>query len=373
MMNMIYLDYAATTPVHPLVLNAFKRAALKFPGNPNSGHALGLDSSREIAKSLKRMRLALGLSIKYELTPTSGASESNNLALKGIAFLSGNQGKRIITTAFEHSSITASANYLAKLGYIIEIAPSDSHGRVDVNALDAMIKDDTILVSICSINSEIGMRQPIDEIKTMLKKHRHVLFHVDATQSVGKEQIDLNGIDLISLTAHKMFGIKGVGLLISHERVHLIPIIHGGHSTTLARRGTPATELILSMEKALHLALMNLVNNYQHVVAINRYAREKLEHVEGVIINSTLDDLPHILNFSLIGKSSRDAVNYFSSHDICISNHTACESDIDLSSGVYALTGDRQRAISSIRLSFSYLTTTSEIDQSIEVVREYMS
>lgn len=370
---MIYLDYAATTPVHPLVLAAFKRAANKFPGNPNSGHALGVSAAKEIKKSLKRMRLTLGLSNKYELTPTSGASESNNLALKGIAFKPGNQGKTIITTAFEHSSTTASVNYLARLGYNIRIAPCDAHGRVDVRALQAMINEDTILLSIGSINSEIGIRQPIEHIKAMLKKHPKVLFHVDATQSIGKEAIDLNGIDLISLTAHKIFGVKGIGLLIAHERAQLIPLIHGGHSTTLARRGTPATELILSMEKALRLALANLNDNYRHVEKINLYARSRLQEIPGVTINSTDSDLPHILNFSLHGKRSREAVNYLSERGICISNHTACESEIDLSSAVFALTNDQQRAISSVRLSFSYLTSNAEIDRLVEVVSEYLS
>jgi cysteine desulfurase len=373
MMNMIYLDYAATTPVHPLVLTAFKRAAIKYPGNPNSGHCLGLSAAKAIEKSLKRMRLALGLPKEYELTPTSGASESNNLALKGIAFKIGNQGKTIITTAFEHSSTTASANYLAKLGYNIQIAPCDAWGRVDVVALETMINQDTILVSIGSINSEIGIRQPIEQIKKMLRKHPHVIFHVDATQSLGKEAIDLNGIDLISLTAHKIFGIKGVGLLIAHERAQLVPLIHGGHSTTRARRGTPATELVLSMEKALRLALANLDDNYRHVENINHYVRGRLQAIPDVIINSTEADLPHILNFSLVGKTSRAAVNFFSDHGICISNHTACESEIDLSSAVFALTHHQQRAISSVRLSFSYLTTNAEIDRFIETINEYLS
>lgn len=372
-MNIIYLDYAATTPAHPLVIKAFKQSVTKYPGNPNSGHALGQMAKQAIDKSLARMRKSLCLSSKYILTPTSGASEANNLAIKGVALSYSQQQKHIITTSFEHSSVTACANYLAKQGYRIDIAPNDEYGRVDVALLESMISKETLLISICSINSEIGIHQPINEIKSMLKRHPHVLLHVDATQSIGKETIELEGIDLISLTAHKFFGIKGIGLLITHPRVTITPLIHGGHSTTLLRRGTPATELIISMEKALTFTLKHQDRSYAHVKMINDYARNLLSEIPAITFNSRPDDLPHILNFSLIGNSSREIVSFLSKRNICISNHTACESEIDLSLGVLALTDDRARATSSVRLSFSYLTTSEEIDTLIEAIKEYVS
>ncbi len=371
-MENIYLDYAATTPVHPAVLRAFVSASKKYPGNPNSNHALGQAAAQAIAKSLNRMRRILGLSKHYVLTPTSGSSESNNLALKGVAFHPQATGKHIIITAYEHSSSTASANYLARNGYQVDIAPCDGKGQVDVLALEAMIRKDTIIVSVGSINAEIGIRQPIEAITTMLKRHRHVYFHVDATQSIGKEALKLEGIDMVSLTAHKLFGLKGVGLLIKHERVNLTPIIHGGHSTTLDRRGTPATELILSMEKALAMALKHQADNYRHVRLINDYAREKLAPLPNLRFNSRPDDLPCILNFSLIGKKSTDTVAYLSQKGICISNHSACESEIDMSSAVMALTGNRAQALSSVRLSFAPMTTTEEIDQLLAALKEYV-
>lgn len=372
-MKYIYLDYAATTPTHPLVLTTFKRAVIKHPGNPNSAHALGQEAADEIAKSLKRIRRLLGLPSQYELTPTSGATESNNLALKGIALQYSKMGKTIITTAFEHSSLTACANYLAKQGFNVKIAPCNQWGRVDVNELDKLIDDDTVLVSIGSINSEIGIRQPIDAIKNMLKRHPKVFFHVDATQSIGKENIDLTDIDLISMSAHKFYGLKGIGLLITSKRTQLTPIIHGGHSTTIIRRGTPATELIMSMEKALRIAIANIDDNRQHVMSINLYAREKLNHIKNVIINSTPEDLPHVLNISILGKESRSTVKYMSDHGIYISNHTACDSNIDTSATVLALTGKKKLADSSVRLSFSHLTTTNDIDYFIDVLKGYIS
>ncbi len=370
-MNYIYLDYAATTPVDPKVLRAFTKTSRLYPGNPNSGHALGLQASEEIKASLGRMRRLLKLPKTYELTPTSGASESNNLALKGIAFQYQHQGKHIITTSFEHSSIIATANYLARLGFDISIAPTDDRGQIDLTALEALIRRDTILISIGSINSEVGIHQPIDAIRKLLKNYPHVYFHVDATQSIGKEPFDLTGIDLISLTAHKFFGLKGVGLLIKHQRVQLTPTIHGGHSTTVSRRGTPATELILSMEVALKLALKNLPTNATHVASISKYALDKMKGLPHIIINNHVDDLPHIINLSIIGHRSTDIVNYMSERGIYISNHTACESDQDVSSAILALTHDEARALSSIRLSLAHLTSREEIDIFCEVLRNY--
>jgi cysteine desulfurase len=369
----IYLDYAATTPAHTLVLAAFKRAAIKYYGNPNSAHALGLKAANEITKSLRRIRLLLGLPSHYELIPTSGATESNNLALKGIALQYGKFGKTIITTAFEHPSVIASANYLAKQGFNVKIAPSNQWGRVDINELEKLIDDDTILVSVGSINSEIGIRQPIAAIKTMLRQHPKVFFHVDATQSIGKENIDLNGVDLISMAAHKFYGLKGVGLLIKSKRTQLTPIIHGGHSTTLIRRGTPTTELIVSMEKALRIAMINFNENNQNVININRYIREKLNCIKDIIINSTPEDLPYILNISILGKESRSTIKYMSDHGIYISNHTACDSETNTSITILTLTGDKKRADSSVRLSFSYLTTIDEIDRFITILKEYIA
>jgi cysteine desulfurase len=371
-MKYIYLDYAATTPVHPSVLRALVAAAKKYPGNPNSNHVLGQTAAEVISKSLDRMRRILGLSKHYALTPTSGSSESNNLALKGVALHPQAKGKHIIITAYEHSSLTASANYLSQKGFEVGIAPCDSRGRVDVAGLEDMIRPDTIMISIASINAEIGIRQPIEAISAMLMRHRQVYFHVDATQSIGKDELKLEGIDMVSLTAHKLFGFKGIGLFIKHERVPLTPLIHGGHSTTNDRRGTPATELILSMEKALKLAFKNQPENRRQIQAIRDYAWKKLSVLPRLVFNSRIDDLPCILNFSLLGKKSTETVAFLSQKGICISNHSACESAIDLSSAVLALTGDREQALSSVRLSFAPMTTTDDIDQLVTALKEYL-
>jgi len=368
---MIYLDYAATTPAHPSVLSAFKKAAQKYIGNPNSGHELGLMAAKAIDKALTKMRHHLHLPSSYELIPTSGATEANNLAWQGVLNIPENKGKHIITTAFEHSSITANANYYARNGFRVDILTTDKHGHVDLNHLRSLLCKDTILVSVCSVNSEIGNRQPIQAIVDIIKGYPSVYFHSDVTQSIGKEPIELDGIDLISMTAHKFYGVKGIGLLIKKKKRDLTPIIRGGHSTTAYRRGTPATELVVSMERALKLAMQGQITNYDYVVGINEYAREHLSPLPNIVFNSEATDSPFVFNFSLPGCSSQATVTYLSQRGIYISNHTACESDADLSSAILSLTSDQALATSSVRLSFSYLTTIEEIDRLIEVLRGY--
>jgi len=215
---MIYLDYAATTPVSPLVLKTFGRATKKYIANPNSGHGLGLLAADAIEKSLRKIRRLLQLSSAYELVPTSGATEANNLAWQGWLSSPEHQSGQIITTAFEHSSITANANHYARRGYRVDILKTDAHGHVDLNHLAQLLGPETLLVSVCSVNSEIGNRQPIDQIKKMVRNYPKAVFHCDVTQTIGKEPIELEGIDLISLTAHKIYGIKGVGLLIKRKK-----------------------------------------------------------------------------------------------------------------------------------------------------------
>ena len=272
---MIYLDYSATTPVNKEVLDSFCKAALDYPGNPNSLHKLGLDSKKLIEAST--LQVANILNVKAsEIIYTSGASESNNLAIKGIADKYKNRGKHIITTNFEHSSIYGPLSYLQKEGYDIDFVETLPNGLIDLNKLEKLIRNDTILVTVASVNSEIGIRQPIEEIANIVKKFPKCFFHVDMTQSIGKEANFLNNVDLVSFSAHKFFGIKGIGVLVKKENVSLEPLIHGGKSTTAFRSGTPALPLIVSLAKALRLATIDIEKKYQYVKKINKMFVYKL-------------------------------------------------------------------------------------------------
>ena len=359
---MIYLDYSATTPVNKEVLASFSKAAIEYPGNPNSLHKLGLESNKLIEASTKQIAKILGVK-ENEIIYTSGSSESNNLAIKGIADKYKNRGKHIITTNFEHSSIYGPISYLQKDGFDVDFVKTLDNGLVDLEDLERLIRDDTILVTICSVNSEIGVRQPIEEIKKIVKKHEKCFLHVDMTQSIGKEKISFDDIDLVSFSAHKFYGLKGIGCLIKKEKIALEPIIHGGKSTTIYRSGTPCLPLIVSLAKALRLAYENFDAKYEHVKELNSYLKEKLSHYDLVRINSNDYCIPHILNISVLHVKPETMQHAIEEYDIYISTKTACSSKENISRAVLALTNDKERAASSVRISLSYLTTKEECEE----------
>mgnify|MGYP004498716431 FL=1 len=362
---MVYLDYSATTPVDKRVLETFDKASLEFIGNPNSLHKLGVKSKELIDSSTEAIKKILNLK-NSEVIYTSGSSESNNLAIKGICEKYQNRGKHIITTPFEHSSIYGPLNYLSELGYEVDFVNLDSDGRVDLNDLRSKLSDDTILVSVVAVNSEIGILQPIDEIKEIVKEHPKCFFHVDATQAIGKIKLDISDIDLVSFSAHKFFGIKGIGCLIKKDGISLNPQIHGGKSTTNYRSGTPTVALIASLAKALRLAYENIDRDYNHVLELNKYLKEKLQSYSEVRINSNDYSIPHILNFSVLGVKPETMLHALEEDGVYISTQSACSTGAS-SKAVLALTNDEKRANSSIRVSISKITTKEEIDKFIEV------
>ena len=365
---MIYLDYSATTPVNNEVLDTFTKVSNDFIGNPNSLHRLGLEAKKIIDASTEQIKNILN--IDHEVIYTSGASESNNTVLKGVASRYKNRGNHIITTNFEHSSIIAPLNYLQKQGFKVDFAPLNDEGLVDVNKLKEMITSETILVSIGAVNSEIGIRQPIEEIALMLKEFPNTIFHVDATQAIGKIDIDLSNIDLISMSAHKIYGIKGIGLLLKKSNIDLDPLIHGGKSTTKYRSGTPATALIASLSKALRLMYEDFDKKYDYVKNLNNYFVQELEKIEGIKINNNAHTIPHILNISVLGIKPETFQHALEEKEIFISTQTACASGSGISSSVLAFTKDEARATSSVRISLSYLTTKDEIDETIKAIVE---
>ena len=359
---MVYLDYSATTPVNKEVLDTFNKVSLEFIGNPNSLHKLGVKSKDLIDSATKQISELLHVK-QDEIIYTSGSSESNNLAIKGIALKYQNRGKKIITTELEHSSIYGPISYLQKLGFEVIFAPLDENGQVDIEKLESLIDDEVILVTISAVNSELGLFQPIDAIGKMLKKYPKCFFHTDMTQSIGKYPLNSNifdYVDLASFSAHKIYGLKGIGCLIKKENVSLEPLIHGGKSTTAFRSGTPAVALIASLAKSLRLALESL--NYIYVQELNNKIKEHLDKYDDVIINSNDCCIPHILNLSVLGVKPETMLHALEEEDIYISTQSACSSNTSKSRAVYAVTKNEDVALSSIRISLSKLTTNEEID-----------
>ena len=364
---MIYLDYSATTPVDDQVIETYGKVCREFIGNPNSMHRLGVEAKKLIDASSEQIAKILGVK-PSEIIYTSGSSEANNLAVKGVASKYQNRGKHIITTELEHSSIIAPVQYLQKNGYEVDFVKLDENGCVDLENLEELIRDDTILVSIASVNSEVGVHQDLKKISEVIRKHPKVIFHSDVTQSIGKEKVDFSLLDLASISCQKFYGMKGIGCLIKKESLMIEPLIHGGKSTTVFRSGTPATPLIASFAKALRLVYEDFDEKSKHVVEINRYLREKLKDLD-VQINSGDNCLPHILNLSFHNIKPETMQHALEEKDIYVSTQTACSTG-DYSRAVYAVTRDKERAAHSIRVSLSYKTTKEEIDTFVEVFRD---
>ena len=362
---MIYLDYSATTKTSDEVLDTFIKCSKEFIGNPNSLHSLGVKSKNMIDSATRQIAKLLNVK-ETEIIYTSGSSESNNLAIKGICEKYKNRGKHIITTSLEHSSIYGPIDYLINNGYSVDFVNLDENGQVDLEDLKRLIKEDTILVSINAVNSEIGILQPIEEIANIVSKYPKCFFHSDMTQAIGKIPVNISNIDLVSFSAHKFFGIKGKGVLIKKEKIELTPLIHGGKSTTIYRSGTPCLPLIASISKALRIALENIDEKQKHVQELNKYLKEKLANFEKVKINSNNKCIPHILNLSVLGVKPETMLHALEKYDIYISTQSACSANNSKSKAVYALTNDITRASSSIRISIAHLTTKEEIDKFIE-------
>jgi len=361
---MIYLDYSATTPVNKEVIDTYLSVCTDFIGNPNSMHSLGIKSKKLIDASTKQIADILGVK-PSEVIYTSGASEANNTAIKGVCFKYKSRGKHIITTELEHSSIIAPLNFLSSLGYEIDFVKLDKNGLVDLDDLKRLLRDDTVLVTIASVNSEVGVKQDLKEISKIVKSNPKTLFHSDVTQSIGKDKIDFSILDMASMSCQKFYGMKGIGALIKKENLIIEPLVHGGKSTTIFRSGTPPTPLIASFAKALRLAYEDFNEKSKKVKEVHDYLIEKLKKLD-VDINSNDKCMPHIVNISLRGIKSETMLHALEDFNIFISTQTACSTG-DYSKAVFAITGDKKRAESSMRISLSHLTTKKEIDEFIDI------
>ncbi len=367
----IYLDYASNTPVDKDVLNTFNEITLKYFANPNSTHILGKVTNKKIQETteniIKELSKKANLDENMEIIYTSGSSESNNLAIKGIAKSYKENGKHIISTFLEHSSVSSPLTYLKEQGYEIDIVNITNEGKVDLEHLKSLIRKDTILVSICYVDSEVGIVQPIEEIAKIVKEYPNCFFHVDCTQAVGKINIDLKNIDLISFAPHKFYGLNGFGALIKNKEIVLEPLINGGASTTIYRSGTPVIGQICALEKALEISFNNLEERKKYVKNINKKLRENLSKYKDVKINTISDENPFILNISVNGVKATEFKNKLEEYGVCISIKSACTITITPSRIVMAMTHDRKRALDSFRISLSHLVEESEINKFLEI------
>lgn len=363
---MIYLDYAASTPVDDQVLDTFYNVSKKYYANPNSIHKFGVETKNLIDNSTIDIANKLGV-LKEEIIYTSGASESNNLVIKGICERYKNRGKHILISSLEHNSIVASATAMQELGFEVEIIPVKKDGFIDIDALKKMMRQDTILVSICSVDSELGLKQPIEEIGEFLKEYPNCYFHTDASQAIGKVNINFENVDLVTITPHKFYGLNGFGILIKKKNLSLKPQINGGKSTTVYRSGTPEVANIVACDKALTIALDNLNERYSYIENLSNIIKNTLSKYKNIHINNTVNSIPHTINFSINGIKSIDVLKELEKYDIYVSTKTSCCPIETPSKLVYALTRDKNLSSSSIRLSLSHLTTVDEVNEFLSI------
>ena len=357
---MIYLDYSANTPVDARVLEQFCAVERRCIGNANSHHQAGSAAKAEIDAATIKIASLLGVQ-PAEIIYTSGASEANNFALKGVARLSRHTGRHIISTPLEHSSVSGTLTALQEQGYEIDLLDVKQDGTVDLEHLKDLLRPDTICVAVTLVDSELGVVQPVQEIAAILKAYPHCHLHVDATQAVGKIPVSFEGVDTMSLTAHKFYGLNGIGLLIKRRNLALEPLIHGGESTTIYRSGTPTVALASSLACALDLAVIDLPNRVDHVAKLNAELRAALSTYPLVRINSPEHAVPHVLNLSVRNVKGTVFQRELDAKGVCISVKSACSSDGLPSRAVFAVSRDRRNALSSWRISLSHLTTEDEI------------
>ncbi len=361
---MIYLDYSATTPVDKEVLESFTKTCTNFIGNSNSLHSLGVNSKKLEEQATKQISDILNIK-DFDIIYTSGSSESNNTAIKGICEKYQNRGKKIITTNLEHSSIYGPIGFLQKHGFEVEFV-NTIDGVVDLDNLKELMTDDVIMVTISSVNSETGILQPINEIGKIIKEYQKTYFHVDMTQSIGKVNIPLDNVDLVSFSAHKFYGLKGIGVLLKRKNIVIEPLIHGGKSTTVYRSGTPALPLIVSLSKALRLSIDSIDERYKRVKEYNDIIINKLSKYNHVHVNSNNNSIPHIINFSVDFVKPETLQHALEDHDIYISTQSACSSGHTVSRAVMEVTKNEEYASHSVRISLSHLTTNEEVDKFLE-------
>lgn len=357
---MIYLDYSANTPVDARVLEQFCAVERRCIGNANSHHQAGSAAKAEIDAATIKIASLLGVQ-PAEIIYTSGASEANNFALKGLARLSRHTGRHIISTPLEHSSVSGTLTALQEQGYEIDLLDVKQDGTVDLEHLKDLLRPDTICVAITLVDSELGVVQPVQEIAAILKAYPHCHLHVDATQAVGKIPVSFEGVDTMSLTAHKFYGLNGIGMLIKRRNLALEPLIHGGESTTIYRSGTPTVALASSLACALDLAVTDLPGRVGHVAKLNAELRAALSTYPLVRINSPEHAIPHVLNLSVRNVKGTVFQRELDAKGVCVSVKSACSSDGLPSRAVFAVSRDRRNALSSWRISLSHLTTEDEI------------
>lgn len=373
----VYFDNAATTKIIPEVREIMLRTMDEDYGNPSSMHRKGVEAENYVRNARNSIAKQLKCEAK-EVIFTSGGTESNNLALLGLALANKRAGNHIITTGIEHASVYNPVLYLQDLGFRVTFLKVDAHGKVDLEHLKESLCEDTILVSTMAVNNEIGAVEPIEEIATIIKEYnaehnKKILYHVDAIQAYGKRVIYPKrvGIDAMSMSGHKIHGPKGSGALFVDSKAKIKPVLYGGGQEKGMRSGTENTAAIAGMGKATEIMYGRLEENAEKMQAVKNALIEGATKIEGVTDNS--GESPHIASLSFRGVRSEVLLHALEDKGIYVSAGSACSSNHPAISGVLQAIGlEKDLLESTLRFSFCEYNTVEEAEYTVKVLEEIL-
>ncbi len=370
---MIYLDNSATTPLNEEVLKEMEPYFCEYFGNPSTLYSLGQKSKEALEEARKRVADAINAKPE-EIIFTSGGSESDNLAIKGIAFKNQDKGKHIITSKIEHPAVKETLVFLESIGFEVTYLPVYGDGIIKIEDLKKAIRDDTILITVMHANNEIGTIQPIAEIGKIAKE-KGIIFHTDAVQTFGKIPVDVEelGVDLLSLSSHKIYGPKGVGALYIRKNTRLVPQIHGGGQERGLRSGTENIPGIVGFGKAAEMASENQKKDYDYLIQIRDGIIDKvLEEIPASYLNGDKEKrLPNIINFRFSAIEGESLILLLDAKGINSSTGSACSSkNLKASPILKALGLEDVDVHGSLRLSLGLENSIEDVDVVVEAIRE---
>lgn len=375
-----YLDNAATTRVFPEVRDIMLQVMEKDFGNPSSRHTKGIEAEGYVTKAVQQIAGTLKCQPK-EIILTSGGTESNNMALIGTALANQRAGKHVITTRIEHASIHEPFGRLEQMGYEAQYLPVDHNGHLQPEVLEEAVREDTLLVSVMMVNNEMGAVEDIKKLVAVAKqKNPNVIFHVDAIQAYGKYKIVPKRlrIDLMSVSGHKIHGPKGSGFLYVRDGVKISPIILGGGQQRGMRSGTENVPAIAGLGEAVRLIYQQHSEKVERLYALKQRLIDGLTAMEGVSINginglSLTETAPHIVSASFDGIKSEVMLHALAQEGVYVSSGSACSSNHPDLSGTLKAIGVEDRLLdSTLRFSFSVLSTEEEVDHALEAVAKVL-
>lgn len=368
---MNYFDYAATTPPYEEVIVTIGEVMAQHYGNPSSLHRLGEQSDRLVKKAREVCSTILQV-MPSELVFTSGATESNNFAIKGVAFQYQQRGRHMITTMIEHPSVYECMKQLESWGWEVTYLSPDHTGCITAKQVEDALREDTVLVSIMHVNHEVGSIQPINDIGAMLKQKRpNILLHVDGVQGFGKVPLSLSssGVDLYSLSAHKWRGPKGIGILYVRNGVQLTPLLSGGGQEGQVRSGTENVPLIVGMAQAMRLTMQGQEQRLSILENLKRQLEGALTNMPEIQLNSSVEGAPHIIHFSCEGIKAETLLHKLEEKGFYVSSQSACSSKkIEPSRVLLQMGKTKSQAESGIRISLNEIHTSEQIHNLIGAI-----